>query len=154
EAQRGTTATEWDSGVPAVAVPDPYPIHLDRGWRGWLRLFLLCAAVSPPGKLGAADPTDAAFARARTNAVQSNEGYVRSLRLTQAWLDARDPVSGLIPSRLKGEPKTDRTDVWEPHNAAADNYAFMALTASLLDRRMFDREMTAMLGAERKLTSR
>lgn len=102
----------------------------------------------------AAEAGNSAFAQARGNGMLANEAYVRSLRLTKAWLEARDPVSGLIPSRLRGEIKTDRTDVWEPHNAGADNYSFMTLTAWLLDRPLFENEMTSILRVERKLTSR
>ncbi|HRE79451.1 MAG TPA: hypothetical protein PLN52_00320 [Opitutaceae bacterium] len=101
-----------------------------------------------------ADGTASVVRQARIHATQANEAYVRSLRLTRAWLEARDPRSGLIPSQLKGYPKAERTDVWEPHNAGADNYSFMTLTAWFLDRPLFDGPMTDILRSERKLTSR
>jgi len=116
---------------------------------GFLLVVVLGLAASALS--GAVEP---ALLAARANAERAHEGYARSLRLTRAWLAARDPRSGLIPSRLPGEAKTDRTDVWEPHNAAADNYAFMTLSAALLDPPTFAREMADMLRTERQLSSR
>ena len=115
--------------------------------------LLWCSTTMVASRVTAAEE-DSAFFRARSNAVLANEAYARSLRLTKAWLEARGPVTGLIPSRLRGEIKTDRTDVWEPHNAGADNYSFMTLTAWMLDRPIFQNEMTSILDTERELTSR
>ncbi|MFK7811359.1 MAG: hypothetical protein AB8B59_02625 [Maribacter sp.] len=89
------------------------------------------------------------FDSAIENGKLANEAYLRSLRLTKAWLAKRDPESGLIPTNFKNEK-----DFWEPHNSAADNYAFMVLTAYLLDKDMLNSEMLDMLNTEKKLTSR
>jgi hypothetical protein len=83
------------------------------------------------------------------NGQQANEGFERSLRFTQAWLTKTDSETGLIPTNL-----TNKTDVWEPHNSAADNYAFMVLTAYLLDKNLYDGELFEMLKTEKELTSR
>ncbi|MDB4583337.1 hypothetical protein N9164_09310, partial [Draconibacterium sp.] len=83
------------------------------------------------------------------NGTQANEGYVRSLNFTKAWLTKTDPVSGLIPTNL-----TSKKDLWEPHNSAADNYPFMVLTAYLLDRDLYNGQLLDMLNTEKKLTSR
>ncbi len=83
------------------------------------------------------------------NGKQSNEGYVRSLKFVEGWLTKTDSASGLIPTNL-----TKSIDVWEPHNSAADNYAFMVLTAFLLDKDLYNGEMLEMLNTEKKLTSR
>jgi hypothetical protein len=83
------------------------------------------------------------------NGKQANEGYVRSLHFVEGWLTKTDSASGLIPTNL-----TKSIDVWEPHNSAADNYAFMVLTAYLLDKNLYNGEMLDMLNAEKKLTSR
>jgi hypothetical protein len=83
------------------------------------------------------------------NGQQANEGFERSLRFTHAWLTKTDSVTGLIPTNL-----TRKTDVWEPHNSAADNYAFMVLTAFLLDKELYNGELLDMLNTERELTSR
>lgn len=79
----------------------------------------------------------------------ANEAYVRSLKFVEGWLNKTDSISGLIPTNL-----TKQNDVWEPHNSAADNYAFMVLTAYLLDKDLYKGEMLDMLNTEKKLTSR
>lgn len=89
------------------------------------------------------------FQTAVENGKLANESYDRSLRLTRAWVARKDSASGLIPSNL-----TVRKDVWEPHNAGADNYAFMVLTSYLLDQDLLEGEMLNMLQRERLLTSR
>ncbi len=107
-----------------------------------LLFFASCKTTSPVFKQ---EIIDAAL----QNGKQANEGYVRSLKFTKAWLTKTDPVTGLIPTNL-----TSKTDVWEPHNSAADNYAFMVLTAYLLDKDLYNDELLEMLKTERKLTSR
>lgn len=84
-----------------------------------------------------------------TNGVQAREALQRCQRYLHAWLAHADETSGLIPSNL-----TRGKDLWEPHNAAADNWAFMVLVAALTDRELFDGRMHAMLAAETRLTSR
>ncbi len=83
------------------------------------------------------------------NGMQANEGYVRSLKFTEAWLTKTDSATGLIPTNL-----TRAIDIWEPHNSAADNYAFMVLTGYLLDRDLYNDELLDMLKTEQKITSR
>lgn len=89
------------------------------------------------------------ISRAVENGKQSNEGYARSLKFVDGWLTKTDSACGLIPTNL-----TKANDVWEPHNSAADNYAFMVLTAYLLDKNLYNGEMLDMLNTEKKLTSR
>ena len=83
------------------------------------------------------------------NGKLANEGYVRSLEFTRAWLTKADSVSGLIPTNLD-----KKKDLWEPHNSAADNYPFMVLTAYLLDKEMYNGVLLDMLNTEKRLTSR
>lgn len=83
------------------------------------------------------------------NAELARESFVRCIDFTRAWLAYRDPASGLIPSNLES-----RKDIWEPHNAAADNYAFMVLTSYLLDRGLYVGPMLDILKSERDLTAR
>jgi hypothetical protein len=87
--------------------------------------------------------------QAQKNGKLANEGYVRSLEFTKAWLTKTDNISGLIPTNL-----TRSSDIWEPHNSAADNYAFMVLTAYLLDQDLYNGELLDMLNTEQKITSR
>jgi len=89
------------------------------------------------------------ISRAVENGKQANEGFSRSLKFVDGWLTKTDSASGLIPTNL-----TSAKDVWEPHNSAADNYAFMVLTAFLLDKNLYNGEMLEMLKTEKKLTSR
>jgi hypothetical protein len=109
-------------------------------------IFVLIIAMSCRDEL---DPRDDMFRMAGEHSELVNESYIRCKDYTMAWLQFRDPASGLIPSNLMS-----KTDIWEPHNAAADNYAFMVLTAYLLDRELYHGAMHEMLNAERKLTSR
>lgn len=60
--------------------------------------------------------------RATENGKQASEGFVRSLRFVNGWLQHTDPATGLIPTNLD-----KAKDIWEPHNSAADNWAFMVL---------------------------
>lgn len=83
------------------------------------------------------------------NGKMAREGFIRSLRFVNGWMAHTDSASGLIPSNFdKGK------DIWEPHNSAADNWAFMVLTSYLLDKGMYEGKMLQMLNTERKLTSR
>ncbi len=110
-----------------------------------LLLFILVFALGcKNSKLNEED-----FAAALRNGELANEAFSRSLKLTNAWNDRKDASSGLIPTNF-----SNRKDVWEPHNSAADNYAFMVLTSFLLDKQMLDGDMMEMLKAEKKLTSR
>lgn len=96
-----------------------------------------------------ADLQEEDFTVAIENGKLANESYSRSLRFVKGWLPYRDSISGLLPSNL-----TTRRDIWDPHNAAADNYAFMVLTCYLLDRDLYNGPMLDILHSEISLTSR
>ena len=81
----------------------------------------------------------------------ANEGLRRCVRYMNGWLEYADPDTGLIPSRVHDGRFRH---IWDPHNAAADNYPFMVLTAWFTDRDLFDGRMLEMLRTEEKLTSR
>ncbi len=87
--------------------------------------------------------------KAIKNGKQASEGYKRSLKFTKAWLAKGDSITGLIPTNLNR-----KSDLWEPHNSAADNYAFMVLTGYLLNRDLYNGSLLEMLNTETKLTSR
>ena len=87
--------------------------------------------------------------KAVENAELSHESFQRSLDFTSAWLQKTDPETGLIPSNLG-----DKVDIWDPANAAADNYPFMVLTAYILDSELLQDELLDILYKEKTLTSR
>ena len=87
--------------------------------------------------------------KAIQNAELSHESFQRSLDFTRAWLQKTDPDSSLIPSNLD-----NRSDLWDPANAAADNYPFMVLTAYLLDTDLLNGPLLDILHQEKTLTSR
>lgn len=87
--------------------------------------------------------------RAKENARLAGEGFRRCYDFLHAWMEQRDPKTGLIPRNLD-----QSKDIWNAQDAAADNYPFMVLTAALLDKKVFRKEMRQMLKKETKLTSR
>ena len=93
------------------------------------------------------DPTT--VNQATENAELSHESFQRSLDFTHAWLQKTDPESGLIPSNLSA-----KADLWDPANAAADNYPFMVLTAYLLDTDLLNGTLLDILRQEKKHSSR
>jgi hypothetical protein len=99
------------------------------------------------------------FDQARKNGVLANEGFSRSIHYVKGWLKYADPKTGLIPKNLdwkiydKPYMKGGR-DIWNAKDAAADNYSYMVLTASLTDRPLFEGRMLDILKTEVKLTSR
>ncbi|MGB9623375.1 MAG: hypothetical protein ACPMAQ_00795 [Phycisphaerae bacterium] len=108
---------------------------------------LLVIVVAAGGAAVHADP--AAFRQADENGRQANEAFHRCHRFVEGWLRHADPKTGLIPRNLGPD-----TDIWNPWDAAADNYPFMVLTAAITDRPLFDGRMLDMLHTETKLTSR
>jgi hypothetical protein len=87
--------------------------------------------------------------KALKNADLAHESFQRSLDFTRSWLQKTDPESGLIPSNLNA-----KVDLWDPANAAADNYPYMVLTAYLLDPDLLNGTLLDILHQEKKLSSR
>ncbi len=110
----------------------------------FILIFVLLSTCTPESEF----PQET-IAVAIENGQQASEGFERSLRFVHGWLTKTDNATGLIPTNL-----TNKIDVWEPHNSAADNYAFMVLTAFLLDKNLFEGELLDMLKTEKELTSR
>ncbi len=92
-------------------------------------------------------PSPEVLAAAQANAVTAQQGFQHAARYLGGWLGKRMEPSGLIP-------KNDDYRVWEPKNAAADNYTFMVLTAAILEPATFHGPMRDMLSAEKRLTLR
>lgn len=94
------------------------------------------------------DPKDRAkFDLALENGKRAAEGLRRCRDYVKGWLQLADPETGLIP-------RNRRDRYWNAQDSAADNYPFMVLTTSLVDRDLFFGPMLEMLETEIKLTSR
>ena len=87
--------------------------------------------------------------QAECNARLANQGFFRSRKYVDGWLAHADPASGLIPRNLR-----ESRDFWNGRDAAADNYPYMVLTASMTDRPLLDGRLLDMLRAESRLTAR
>ncbi len=83
------------------------------------------------------------------NALQARRALSQSRRFVNGWLARADPESGLIPENFGGG-----IDRWNGRNNAADNYAFMVLSAALTDRELFEGRLLEMLKTEQRLTNR
>jgi len=133
-----------------------FPWKIARGLAGVLLAALLFSAScvqEPPVS------EDALYVQAGANGLLANEGFRRSRDYVSAWLRQTDPQTGLIPKNLDWQIYPEKykkggRDIWNAKDAAADNYPFMVLTASIVDRPLFEGRMLDMLRAETKLTSR
>src|SRR4030042_1239665 len=92
--------------------------------------------------------TDSDYSTAFQNGILANEGFKRCHLYLQGWLSRADSATGLIPRNLTG------SNYWNAQDAAADNYAFMVLSANLTDLSCFNGVMTDMVNTEIALTSR
>lgn len=92
------------------------------------------------------------FVKATENGKLANEGFVRSQRLMEDWMTFRDPRTGLLPRNLYG--RGDASYIWDPKDAAADNYPFLYITSYFTNPDMFEGEMLDILLTETALTSR
>jgi hypothetical protein len=115
-------------GTGKVRLLPPPPDQLER-WAAALR----------------ADGLDA-FARAELHGHQANAAFVRCRRYLHGWLAHADPETGLIPQNLQ-------SPIWNGRNAAADNYAFLVLTASFVEPALYAGRLREMLATERRLTT-
>ena len=89
------------------------------------------------------------FRQAEKNGRLANEALFRCRRYVDGWLAHADPATGLIPRNL-----TSSRDFWNGRDSAADNYAFMVLTAALTDRELLAGRLLDMLRTETRLTCR
>lgn len=97
------------------------------------------------------------FLEAEKNARLGAEGLYRCRRFVDGWLAYADPKTGLLPRGLgsgKWLHDVATTDVWNGRDAGADNYPFMVLTASLIDRPMLEGRMSDILRTEIRLCTR
>ncbi len=107
-------------------------------------LIIFCAGCTPEK-----GTQESSFERALENGLLANEGFRRCHSYLIAWLDHADSVTGLIPRNLY-----ESAHIWNAKDAAADNYPFMVLTASITSPSIFKGAMHDMLAAESSLTPR
>jgi hypothetical protein len=93
--------------------------------------------------------TDTFFTKASENSVLANEGFYRSQWLLEDWMTHRDPGTGLIPRNLW--ERGDQSDIWDPKDAAADNFPFLYITSYFTNPDMFEGDMLDMLLPKRHL---
>jgi len=87
--------------------------------------------------------------RALIHGLQASEALRRCRRYIDGWLAHCDPATGLVPRNLGGDKH-----IWNGKDAAADNYAFMVLTAALTDRALYDGRMLDILRTEQRVATR
>lgn len=97
----------------------------------------------------ASESEEWAFRLAARNGRAGHEMFFRASKYMEGWLAQADPKTGLIPRNL-----TVSRDIWNPEDAAADNYPFLVLTAFLTNPELFRGRMLEMLHMETRLTSR
>ena len=120
--------------------------------RQCLLLILLifgAASCDRPKSFQLSDSDLSNFVQAKENGRLANHGYIRCRRYLEAWMQYRDPESGLIPRNIEAN-----RDYWNAKDAAADNYPFMVLSAFFVRHDMMQEEMLDILNQEKNLTSR
>lgn len=118
-------------------------------WFAASRLYMLTAAFLLVSATFVSAQTTDQFDQALTNGKAANEAFRRSHHFLMGWLGKADRATGLIPRNLTKDPC-----IWNAWDAAADNYPFMVMTASMLDEPLFEGKMREMLVTETQLTSR
>lgn len=112
-------------------------------------LLVFLSAGHRPAVAADENPTLAkAWTLADKNGEAARKTYLHCRDYVRGWLGHADAESGLIPRNLMGNT------YWNAKDAAADNYPFMVLTASLLDEELYRGRLREMLRAERRLSSR
>lgn len=111
-------------------------------------LMIILFACSPDPPFSFPEKSKAELAQ---KASQAAEGWERSYRYMNAWLEYADPSSGLIPRNLDGSPGQD---IWNARDCAADNFPFLVLTSFFTDQEKYNGVMRDILASETRLTSR
>jgi hypothetical protein len=112
-------------------------------------LVALSVTFFPACQPAVNEPDKIELSEAMENGYLAHEGYTRSLSFVYDWLTYADPKTGLIPRNLDGG-----LDIWNAQDAAADNYPFMVLTASILDKPLYEGRLSELLKTEKRLTNR
>ncbi len=112
------------------------------------RFFILSLVIVCSVSVSAFAAEHAAWQKAADNGEKAMDTFLHCRDYVRGWLANADPKSGLIPRNLT------RHHYWNARDAAADNYPFMVLTSSLLDRELYKGRMREMLETEKRLTNR
>lgn len=108
--------------------------------------LLLCNAQ-------AADQTDV-FQRARQNGLTASRTLEKCRLNMNAWLQAKDQESGLLPKYLPASPNYRVTDpLYQVKDTAADLYPFLVLTSYFIDPGLYHGYMHEFLRQEIRLTT-
>jgi len=134
-----------------IFVPDSKPNEMKNPALSIIVLILVLSFNSCRQEVVFTPEQEALFNEAAANGPVVNEGYERCLKFLHAWIDLRDSVTGLIPRNINDAKSKD---IWNAKDCAADNYPFMVLTTTLLDKDLFNGTMMDMLEAEKRITSR
>ncbi len=78
---------------------------------------------------------------AARNARQASEALWQGHRVTQAWLERQDPVTGLLP-------RTGKDRNWVVKDSAADLYPFMVICLRFTEPVLYQNEMLPILRPE------
>jgi hypothetical protein len=92
--------------------------------------------------------SDTSWQQAEQNAALSQRAVQFCRRFSHGWLVHADSRSGLIPRNLTADA------YWNAKDAAADNYPFIVLTATILDDHYLKEISAEILAREEKLTCR
>jgi len=106
-----------------------------------LIILILCISLT-------ATAEDQQWNKVDANGELARKIFIHCRDFVRGWLGHANPQTGLIPRNLT------RDAYWNARDAAADNYPFMVLTCSFVDREMYEGRMKQMLKTEKKLTSR
>jgi hypothetical protein len=90
---------------------------------------------------------ESALERAQKNGETAQEALVRSRAVLRAYLQRRDPVTGLLPRK-------GGVDTWYVRDSAADLYPFLVMAAYYTDRPAFEGAMHEILRAEIQWSTR
>jgi hypothetical protein len=116
--------------------------------RSVFKLIVIVIIISSVTSFASVSVSPGLDSKLKQNAEMANSGFRHCQRYLNGWLKIADPETGLIPKNLR------KSHYWNAQDSAADNYAFMVLTSSFVDRDLFKGKMRQMLETEIRLTSR
>ncbi|MCA9425172.1 MAG: hypothetical protein KC994_08870 [Candidatus Omnitrophica bacterium] len=88
-----------------------------------------------------------AYDEAKENAAMAREALIRSRHTLHAYLDRRDPVTGLLP-------RSGQHPAWYVRDSAADLYPFLVLAARFVEPSVYENEMHEILRREIQQSTR